>query len=224
MLRVSGTHITYIVKPSPLINLDIISTRGSLFEFSSELEKRKLKSNPNILRKRDSTIGWICSLTTRLTKSSGWDDESGRLRLAYAHYARSAVLDLIQELHLAWDRINLFLTRRSAVVQAVMSSHISAMLEMGYKIDDLQPNLPSRYLEDSRAARNKMMEFYFDVCCRRCKEEVCRITEKEAEEVEEVWIALMFQGICWHALHNIDEKIIAVPPRYFDSRLPVYIS
>ena len=95
-----------------------------------------------------------------------------------------------------------------------------------------------------------MMRFYFDVCCKRCVDEVCPALEERERErerslptseptmsfssafaaaspretVEEIWVALMFRSVCWHALHNIDEKVVAVPPRYYDSHLPVYIS
>ena len=224
VLRVSGTSITYIVKPSFLMNPDIMSTRGSFFEFLDELEMQKLNPVSFLWQKNDSTISIIFSVAQRLAKSSGWDKDLGRLRLSYSHHTRSAVVELIQDLHFAWEKMNSFLIRRSVSVRAIISSHLSAMLDMDYKIDDLQPNLPSRYLEDSTSARTNMMRFYFDVCLPRCKNEVSYIGGKQAEEVEETWVALMFQSVCWHALHNIDEKVVAVPPRYFDSHLPIYIS
>lgn len=220
----SGTSITYIVKPSILMNPDILSTRGSFFEFLNELETQMLDLKPYSFQRNASMINEIYSVAHRLAKSSGWDKDLGRPRLAYTHHTRSAVLELIQELHFAWNKMNAYLSRRSVIVRATISSHFSAMLDMDYEINDLQPNLPSRYLENSRTARTKMMRFYFNVCLPRCINEVSQITGKQVEEIEEVWVALIFQSTCWHALHNIDEKVVAVPPRYFDSHLPIYIS
>ena len=163
VLRVSGTSITYIAKPSLFINPDIVSTRGSFFEFSSELERRKLNHDPHQFQKDGCTLSWIYEITSQLAKSNAWEEDLGRPRLTFRHHTRSALLELLQKLHFAWERTNEFLVRKT-IVQAVLNSHLSAMLEMDFRISSLQPSLPSRYVDNSKVARTKMMEFYFNVC------------------------------------------------------------
>ena len=226
VLRVNGTSITYIAKPSLYISPDVASTRSSFFEFFGELVKRKLNGKSRRSQISDCTLSWIYQISSRLAKSNGWEEDLGRPRLTFRHHTRSAVLELLQLLHFAWERTDDFLARRKTIVQAIMNSHLSAMLEMDSDslITNLQPGLPSRYVESAKTARTKMMDFYFNVCCHRCVEETPEITGKLPDEIEEIWVALMFHSICWHALHNIDDRVVAVPPRYYDSHLPIYIS
>jgi hypothetical protein len=88
----------------------------------------------------------------------------------------------------------------------------------------LQRQKPLRYPENMAAARKQLMRFYFHTCRQECIDKAGISAGVDSDIIEKIWVEMLFRGILWHAIHNFDEKVVAVPPRYADSNLPIYIA
>jgi hypothetical protein len=174
--------------------------------------------------KRRAHLESISQVAQLFVRSKKWRRDFGRPIIAYQKYRDEGVIALLEALHQAWDDATSFLSSRRVACRAILRVHFLVMLECWEQILDIQRQSPLRYPENAAAAQRRLMKLYFDKCRRRCMEEVPRMTREDAATVEEVWITTMFRGICWHAIHNFDERVIAVPSRYSNSSFPIYIA
>ncbi|KAF2427219.1 hypothetical protein EJ08DRAFT_358171 [Tothia fuscella] len=232
------TGITYVVKPSTLVSDNIklsrgpvelflgdtvISLRGSLAGFCSELgnllqHDRKPPYSTDSHRAHLESIHRIASGVLRDRK---WKNGFGRPIIAFQGYANHNVISLLEMLHHAWDQATAFLSAHQITCRAVLGIHLDAMLDSWQDILRVQPANQLRDLEIASAAQRQLMKIYFGVCR---KAAIASLTHLDPLLVEKIWISLLFRGICWHALHNFDDRVVAVPPQYLNSNLPIYIS
>lgn len=153
-----------------------------------------------------------------------WSRDFGRPILAYRRYADPEVIELLDELHQAWETNSVFLSQHRIACRAVLSQHILTVMEFKQVVLNMQRQKPLRYPEHMAAARKHLMRFYFDTCRQECIDNVGKFARVDSDVIERIWVEMLFRGILWHAIHNLDEKVVAVPPRYADSNLPIYIA
>jgi hypothetical protein len=241
IFRPVHTGITYIVKPSEfvtdnvlsargsfdvLLNKTIISSRGSLAEFLGELGQLVHRNHERcapIVAQRDDDpyLVNLQSLAQQFLKHSKWRAHFGRPVIAYKKYCDENVINLLEGIHNAWCDATSFLSGHQALSRAVLGVHLGSFLDHWEEIVYIQRRMPLRYPKNASEAQRELMKLYFDTFLRDC---INTLTTENPALVEKVWVTIIFRGILWHATHNFDDKVVAVPPRYADSNMPIYLS
>ena len=223
VLRPVSTGITFLVRPSIVITGELVSLRGCLEEFGNELDKFP-KSSPllEIMREGAPFVVIIRKYCRSLLDKSNSRHVLGTHLLAYRNYNDPTVLALLDHMHLAWRHTTSWLSRHHYNCRRVLREHIRAQMEFSNQINTIRGQNPLRWPEALSEARTGLMALYFGPLLERIISGLERHLNKP--EIVEIWMALLFRGICWHAIHHFDDKVVAVPPRYHDSNFPVYIA
>jgi len=204
----------------------IISSRGSLVEFLGELgqlSQRRYEEHATDTAqvKSPPQLEHMLQLGQRFVKHPKFHRQFGRPITSYKSYCDQAVIALLETLHNAWIDATSFLTAHRVLCRAILSIHLTAFLNAWQEILRIQRQAPLRYPENAAEAQRMLMKLYFEVCRQKC---IDALSGHDPDIVEEIWATILFRGILWHAIHNFDDKVVAVPPRYSDSNLPIYIS
>lgn len=222
-LRPVSTGITFLVRPSSLLNEGGLSLRGCLEEFTTQLE-RVLESNTETkhLLQQAPFIGHIRKYCRSILEKSRWRREFGLQILGYHKYNDPNVLALLDHLHLACSHTTSWLSSHKIHCRRILREHLRAQLASSQNILHIQRQNPLRWPEALAQARHQLISLHFDTTLEKCIKALDG--ELDSARVMEIWVGLLFRAICWHAIHNFDEKVVAVAPRYHDSNLPVYIA
>jgi hypothetical protein len=201
----------------------IISTRGSLAEFVGELGQL-LEACHDVQGYQESQHARLTSIYQaglQFISNKKWRRRLGRPITAFRGYANLVVINLLEQLHHAWDEATTFLFAHQTTCRAVIGIHLTTMLSCWQEILRIQRELPLRYPENAATAQRQLMKLYFGVCRQKC---IDTLTAQDPRLVEEVWVNIIYRSVLWHAIHNFDDRVVAVPPRYSDSNFPIYIA
>jgi hypothetical protein len=227
VLRVTNTCITFIPKPSVCLPPDVVSLRGALHAFSTEVDLLLHSSTWRTATERSNRDQpFLISLSSRckaFLENPMWDKVAGRPLLRYGNYSRGTALKLLESIHDAWQDMTTWLSRRREPFRYTLTCHLAEIVNLNNEVNEIQPHLPIRYPENDAIAKRQLMRLYFTRCLQRCVDRVSQALQEDPTVIESCWLAMIFRGICWHALHNFDDRVVAVPPRYHDSNLPIYI-
>ncbi len=230
VLRPVDTCITFVPKASGYLNPEAVSLKGSMKAFANEL-RGLLSSEEWYERTKDSegyleSLAILDSVLSRCVvclNSSRWDRELGRPSLRYGKYLGTDTLALLEDLHEGWQEMMIYLSANRTVARRLVSSHLASMVGLSAEFDRIQPHLPLRYPDNDALAKSELMHIYFTTCLDHCIEDVSRATGRCTAVIASCWVAMIFRAVCWHALHNYDDRVVAVSPKYHDMNLPVYI-
>jgi hypothetical protein len=209
------------VKPSVFASVNVASLQGSLVNFVAELQKLIESKQPDSQDTDLEALNARLSEAETFLKRSKWSAVFGRPIVSYRSYADPKLINLLDNLQQSWETSSGFLSQHRALTRAVLSWHVSTVLNSKQQVLNIQRQMPLRYPENMQSARGQLMQFYFNTCRQVCINEV---KTAAPDIVERTWIEMLFRGVLWHAIHNFDEKVVAVPPRYSDSNLPIYIA
>jgi hypothetical protein len=225
VFRPAHTAITYVVKPSEIVSDEVISLRGSLGAFISSLDDLLGATSAAEAKNRHwENLKAIRLRANDFIRNRRWRPDQGRPIVSYGRCLDAEVVDLLDSLHEAWRVTSTFLSAHRATCRAVLSCHLAAMLEVRHELHNIHQEMPMRYSENVLPARQRLMKLYFDICRAQCVKVVSASTRDSPEAVQEVWVSIIYRGLLWHAIHNFSDRVVAVPPRYAHSNMPIYIA
>ncbi|KAF1811968.1 hypothetical protein P152DRAFT_474207 [Eremomyces bilateralis CBS 781.70] len=221
VLRPNNTCITYLVKPSDQLDFSQPGIRGALRAFTNQL--LHLNSTRESPEPFYSAILLHCSA---ILAHPRWGPLRGRPAFVMDRYSDDAMLDLLNKIHAAWYDMATYCIRTRHLCRSVLAAHLHAVMtdcqEHFAKVVRDESLEAAVDRDDRRPVRRKATAVYFTQCLPAVVQMCGGGVEKE--KVEMFWVAMMFKGVFWHAIHNFDDRVVAVPPRYWESNLPVYIA
>ncbi|KAF1990901.1 hypothetical protein K402DRAFT_401049 [Aulographum hederae CBS 113979] len=250
LLRPQNTVLTHLVRPPILTPTTLPHLRPSLRAFHTSLSAHLLQHHgPSYRHQRSGPRAiQIAELCEIILGNKRWSDAVGGPAMRYQAFGECETRELVDFMAGCWRECNDWLSVHRGVGRRVVEGFVGAVGERGEGvlfggIGGVGNGLGGVAADAGERVREEVMRFFFEVVRVRCLEEVvgsigdedgdgdgdgdamedAKAKKTSEEEVEEIWIAVLFRCVLWHAIHCFDDKVVAVPPRYHDSNLPVYI-
>lgn len=202
VLRVRGTQITRLLRPAPNIGKDVFSSQGCLPSFRKQLHDVDIQNG------KVKHLEAVCKTCDEVLQHPGWDVHWNAPRGLDYNGADQGLLDRI---HVAREWATSIICC-NPIFDHLVTTHISALFELKKeKLASYHPASP-------------LMRVFFEGALPKVVGELVGLQVGYTDEfITDLWLLMVFRGLCWYNLHHFKFKFAPVNEQYFMSRQPIYI-